>query len=235
MIYPDNFELKAGFDRIRALLKENCLSPMGSKWLMTCVYDGPKAGRYPVAETRILQLLGLEDYVPSEDYFEISGSLNKIRIEGSFPEVREVFELRRALETVKSILSFFRRKESEKYPVLRSLCGDVKVFPYVLDSADRIIDKKGEIRDNASPKLKEIRNNISAKTSQASRRLSAIMKQAQAEGIVDPDTVASIREGRGVIPVNANEKRRIKGFTGSVTSGKQFTLNRRKKLRLTMR
>lgn len=214
MIYPDNFELKAGFDRIRALLKENCLSPMGSEMVDDLAFmTDLKQVDTRLSETyEFQQLLRLEDYFPSEDYFDISGSLNKIRIEGSFPEVREVFELRRALETVKSILSFFRRKESEKYPVLRSLCGDVKVFPYVLDSADRIIDKKGEIRDNASPKLKEIRNNISAKTSQASRRLSAIMKQAQAEGIVDPDTVASIREGRGVIPVNANEKRRIKGL-----------------------
>jgi len=29
MLYPDNFENKIGFDRIRDLLKERCLSPMG--------------------------------------------------------------------------------------------------------------------------------------------------------------------------------------------------------------
>lgn len=214
MIYPDNFEIKTGFDRIRALLKENCLSPMGSEMVDDLVFmTDLKQVDTRLSETyEFQQLLRLEDYFPSEDYFEISGCLIKIRIEGSFPEVREVFELRRSLETVKSILSFFRRKESDKYPVLRSLCGDVKVFPYVLDTADRIIDKKGEIRDNASPGLKEIRSNISAKTAQASRRLSAILRQAQAEGIVDAETVASIRDGRGVIPVNANDKRRIKGL-----------------------
>jgi DNA mismatch repair protein MutS2 len=214
MIYPDNFELKTGFDRIRALLKENCLSPMGSEMVDDLSFmTDLKTVDTRLSETYEFQLLlRLEDYFPSEDYFEISGCLNKIRIEGSFPEVREVFELRRSLETVKSILAFFRRKESDKYPVLRSLCGDVKVFPYVLDSADRIIDKKGEIRDNASPGLREIRNSISAKTAQASRRLSAILRQAQTEGIVDADTVASIRDGRGVIPVNANDKRRIKGL-----------------------
>ncbi|NMC37376.1 MAG: endonuclease MutS2 [Bacteroidales bacterium] len=214
MIYPDNFELKTGFDRIRALLKENCLSPMGSEMVDDLAFmTDLKPVDARLSETyEFQQLLRLEDYFPSEDYFEISGCLNKIRIEGSFPEVREVFELRRSLETVKSILVFFKRKESDKYPVLRSLCGDVKVFPYVLDAADRIIDKKGEIRDNASPGLMEIRNNISAKTAQASRRLSAILRQAQADGIVDADTVASIRDGRGVIPVNSNDKRRIKGL-----------------------
>ncbi len=214
MIHPYNFELKTGFDRIRALLKENCLSPMGTEMVDHLAFmTDLKQVDTRLSETyEFQQLLRLEDYFPSEDYFEISGCLNKIRIEGAFPEVREVFELRRSLETVRSILSFFKRKESDKYPVLRSLCGDVKVFPYVLDSADRIIDKKGEIRDNASPGLREIRNSISSKTAQASRRLSVILRQAQAEGIVDSDTVASIRDGRGVIPVNANDKRRIKGL-----------------------
>ncbi len=214
MIYPDNFEIKIGFDRIRSLLREYCISPMGAEMVDSVVfltdYENINARLSETFEFQ--QLLRIEDYFPSEDYFEISRCLNKIRIEGSFPEVREVFELRRSLETVKSILLFFKRRESEKYPVLKSLCADVKVFPYVLDSADRIIDKKGNIKDNASTVLREIRNSISVKTAQASRRLSAILRQAQSEGIVDADTVASVRDGRGVIPVNANDKRRIKGF-----------------------
>jgi len=75
-----------------------------------------------------------------------------------------------------------------------------------------IIDKEGKIRDNASPKLKEIRNEIAQKSIQVSRRLNSILKQAQSDGIVDPDTAASIRNGRGVIPVNAFDKRKIKGL-----------------------
>lgn len=214
MIYPGNFEAKTGFDRIRALLKENCLSAMGSELIeeMKFMTDlQPVDAR--LSETfEFQQLLLLEDSFPSEDYFEISGCLNKIRIEGTFPETREVFELRRSLETVRSILAFFRRKESDKYPVLRSLCGNVKVFPYVIDAADRIIDRKGEIKDSASPRLKEIRGSISSLTAQASKRLNAILRQAKAEGVVDADTLATVRDGRGVIPVNASEKRRIRGL-----------------------
>jgi DNA mismatch repair protein MutS2 len=82
----------------------------------------------------------------------------------------------------------------------------------VLDAIDRIIDKKGIIRDGASPKLKEIRSEIASKNALASKRLSAIMKQAQAEGIVDTDTSVSVRNGRGVIPVSAYDKRKIKGL-----------------------
>ncbi|HAM11089.1 MAG TPA: endonuclease MutS2, partial [Bacteroidales bacterium] len=42
--------------------------------------------------------------------------------------------------------------------------------------------------------------------------LNAILKQAQAEGFVDTDTSVSVRNGRGVIPVSAYDKRKIKGL-----------------------
>jgi len=86
MIYPGNFEAKTGFDRIRALLKDNCLSTMGSELIeeMKFMTDlQPVDAR--LSETfEFQQLLLLEDSFPSEDYFEISGCLNKIRIEGHF-------------------------------------------------------------------------------------------------------------------------------------------------------
>ncbi len=95
-----------------------------------------------------------EDFFPSEHYYKISDCLNKIRIEGTFPEVQEVFDLKRTLETVKTILNFFRNKDAAKYPVLRRMCSSVKTYPYVLDAIDRIIDKRGIVKDNASPRLK---------------------------------------------------------------------------------
>ena len=158
------------------------------------------------------QILQFEDFFPSEHYYKISDCLNKIRIEGTFPEVQEVFDLKRSLETVKTILNFFRSKDAVKYPVLQSMCSSVKTYPYVLDAIDRIIDKRGVIKDNASSRLKEIRSELIGKSIQVSKRLNAILKQAQSDGIVDSDTSVSVRNGRGVIPVSAYDKRKIKGL-----------------------
>ncbi len=214
MIYPENFEIKTGFDRIRAMLSENCLSPMGKRMTgeMQFLTDY-EAITVSLSETyEFQQLLKFENNFPSENYYDISVCLNKIKIEGSFPEIKDVFDLRRSLETVKSITGFFRRKEGEKYTVLKSLCDDIKIFPFVIDSADRIIDKKGEIKDSASSKLKEIRNNIASKNALAGKRLNAILRQAQSDGIIEQDTAASVRNGRGVIPVNVFDKRKIRGL-----------------------
>jgi DNA mismatch repair protein MutS2 len=214
MIYPDNFEYKTGFDRIRKLLVENCLSPMGIEKIekMGFIYDYDILEKELSATQEFQQILTFEDFFPSENYYRISDTLNKIRIEGTFPEVQEVFDMKRTLETVRMILNFFKSKEAVKYPVLSSMCSPVRTFPYVIDAIDRIIDKKGVIKDNASGKLKEIRSEIASKTIQASKRLQAIFKQAQAEGIVDQDTSVSIRNGRGVIPVSAYDKRKLRGL-----------------------
>jgi len=214
MIYPENFEYKIGFDRIRTLLSERCLSPMGLEKVreIKFIENYDSLSKILSATFEFQEILQFEDFFPSENYFKISDCLNKIRIEGTFPEVQEVFDLKRSLETVKAILNFFRNKNSEKYPVLRSMCSSVKTYPYVLEATDRIIDKRGIVKDNASTRLKEIRSELIGKSLQVSKRLNAILKQAQAEGIVDTDSSVSIRNGRGVIPVSAYDKRKIRGL-----------------------
>jgi DNA mismatch repair protein MutS2 len=214
MIYPENFEIKIGFDRIRKLLAEKCLSPMGLEKVESIEFmdDHEDLSRKLSATFEFQQILQFEDFFPSEHYYKISDCLNKIRIEGTFPEVQEVFDLKRSLETVKTILNFFRNKDITKYPVLSSMCSSVKTYPYVLESIDRIIDRRGVIKDSASARLKEIRAELIGKSIQVSKRLNAILKQAQADGYVDSDTSVSVRNGRGVIPVSAYDKRKIKGL-----------------------
>lgn len=214
MIYPENFENKIGFDRVRTLLSEKCLSPMGLEKVdgIKFIDDFKQLTRILSATYEFQQILIFEDFFPSEHYYKVSDCLNKIRIEGTFPEVAEVFDLKRSLETVKIILSFFKNKDAVKYPVLQSMCGSVKTYPYVLDAADRIIDKRGVIKDNASSRLKEIRSELISKSIHVTKRLNAILRQAQTDGIVDSDTSVSIRNGRGVIPVSTYDKRKIKGL-----------------------
>lgn len=214
MIYPENFENKIGFDRIRSLLTEKCLSPMGEENVDDIEFldDFDRISQKLSATREFQEILNFGDYFPSEHYYKISDCLNKIRIEGTFPEVTEVFDLKRSIETVKDIIQFFKNRDESKYPVLKSLCSSVKTYPYVLDSIDRMIDKKGTIKDNASSRLKEIRTELSAKNILVTKRLNAILRQAQADGLVDSDTSASIRNGRGVIPVNVYDKRKIRGL-----------------------
>jgi DNA mismatch repair protein MutS2 len=77
---------------------------------------------------------------------------------------------------------------------------------------DRVIDRYGKMRDNASPELARLRKEISASQGSVSRALNAILRQAQAEGILDKDAAPTMREGRLVLPVPPAYKRKIGGI-----------------------
>ncbi len=76
--------------------------------------DYEKLSRILSATLNFRRYLLLKIFFPSEHYYQISDCLNKIRIEGTFPEVQEVFDLKRSLETVKTILNFFRNRNELK-------------------------------------------------------------------------------------------------------------------------
>jgi len=92
------------------------------------------------------------------------------------------------------------------------LTADVKLYPYIFERIDSIINKQGKIKDNASPELNQIRKSISEKESLVSRRLQAILKTAQKDGFIDQDVTLAIRDGRAVIPIDVTHKRKIKGL-----------------------
>ncbi len=153
-----------------------------------------------------------DDGFPTDNYSSFSECLKKLRVEGTFPEIHEVFDMKRSLDTVHSITSFFKKKDSQIYPRLKKICEPVKNFPFVTNAIDKIIDKYGNIKDTASPRLKEIRSEINSKSVLISRKLNSILKQAQSDGIVDADSSVAIRNGRGVIPVNSYDKKKIRGL-----------------------
>ena len=66
MIYPDNFENKIGFDRIRKLLSENCLSPMGLDKVdaIEFVDDFDSLSHKLSATYEFQQILQFEDFFP---------------------------------------------------------------------------------------------------------------------------------------------------------------------------
>lgn len=216
MTYPQNFEEKIGFDKIRRLISDRCLSTLGSERVADMKFQTSFDIIEPLLrETEeFTHLLQNDEEFPADHYFDIRPSLQRIRIEGTFLDETELFNLRRSLETIRDIVGFFISGEDEEsfYPHLKSRAGDVVVFPQLLTRADQIIDKFGHIKDNASAQLAQIRREMNQTLSSISRSLNAILRNAQSEGIVDKEVAPTLREGRLVIPVVPAYKRRIKGI-----------------------
>ncbi len=215
MLYPENFENKIGFDKIRDMLKGGCLSNLGRVRVDKIRFSN----NYSFIETLVTQvdefkqIMLMENDFPLSHFIDLTPALKKVKVAGTYFLPEELFDLKRSLETIKAILRFFNaKKEDNKYPYLQKLSAHVKLYPFVFERIDSIINKQGEIKDNASSELSGIRNDIRSKENSVSRRLQSILKEAQKNGIVDKDVSLSVRDGRATIPVDASNKRKIKGF-----------------------
>jgi DNA mismatch repair protein MutS2 len=138
----------------------------------------------------------------------------------------ELFSLRKMLDYAAQLERFFTTLDKTKYPILSNCLitslpfasggGDetcvVGCSSRLIEAIDRILDRYGKMRDNASPELARIRKEISASQGSVSRALNAILRQAQAEGILDKDAAPTMREGRLVLPVPPAYKRKIGGI-----------------------
>lgn len=212
--YPDNFELKIGFDRIREMLHNFCLSNMGHEWVEAVHFqDDFNSISVQLGETdEFCRIVREFDNFPSSHFFDLREALQKISIEGRFLEPEELFDLKRSLESVRAIVAFFNKQEESVFPLLKKKTQNVQIFPYIYERIDAIINKFGKIRDNATPELANIRREILSRQSNMSKRLHAILKQAQKDGLVDEDATVTIRDGRAVIPIAAGNKRKLKGI-----------------------
>ncbi|MCQ2208253.1 MAG: endonuclease MutS2 [Paludibacteraceae bacterium] len=214
MIFPENIEVKLGFDKIRTLVRENCLSSLGKDLVndMSFVSDSDLIGQLVNQTNEFVRILQEEDDFPVSYYFDLRQPLHRIGVVGTFLEEKELWDLRRTMDTIGQVVSFFKQKEESDYPFLKELATDVFTFPDLIRLIDRVVDPLGQIKDSASPALAEIRANIAATENSISRSLNAILRQAKSDGIIDSDVSPSIRDGRLVIPVPPANKRRIRGI-----------------------
>jgi DNA mismatch repair protein MutS2 len=214
LIYPDNFEQKIGFTRIREMLRENCLCELGQQRVnemgFSHIYEEVSENLRLAEEFR--QLLLFHDDFPLNHFIDCTPVLKKLRVEGTWADAELVFGIRQSLETIRDILVFFRKSEENQFPLLKKQTGNVVVHGFVLDAINAILNKQGKIKDNASPELLKIRNEIARKQSEVSKRMQQILREVQKAGWSDEDAGITIRNGRLVIPVLASSKRKIKGF-----------------------
>ncbi len=230
MIYPKTFEDKIGFNEIRTLLRERCLSSLGKEEVDKITFmDNVKAINTQLSRVReFRRLQEEEENFPLNYFFDVRQSVARLRLEGTHMEEDELFDLRRSLGTVNDIVTYLNRTDEDTavaatddgwrkdpvypYPALHELAEGVVTFPQILQRIDQILDKFGKIRDTASPELLNIRRELAKVEGSISRTLYSILRSAQSEGLIEKDVTPAMRDGRLVIPVVPTMKRKIKGI-----------------------
>ena len=168
------------------------------------------------------QIMLLDNSFPSQDFTDMTSTLERLRIGNTVMELPEMFNLKCSLHTIADCVKFFARDEAvEKYPQLHELASHIAHEPLLLRTLDKTIDDKGEIYDNATETLHDIRRQMLRKRGEVDAQLSRSLSRAKHEGWAPENAEITIRNGRMVIPMLDTHRRKIRGLIHDESATRQ--------------
>ena len=216
-MYPSNFESKIGFTTIRKEITARCISTLGQDCCekMRFSTNLQEVTLWLNQTHEFLGILQSKRVFPLNFFFDMRSTIRAIAVPGCHLSEENLFNLQRSLVTVGEIGRFFERasnEESHHYPNLARLAKTMQPFPEIVAEISRILDKNGNVKDNASAMLQDLRRAIASATASINGLLRKVITAGREAGYLDKDTTPSIRDGRLVIPVSPMHKRKLRGI-----------------------
>ncbi|MBB4803843.1 DNA mismatch repair protein MutS2 [Flavobacterium nitrogenifigens] len=156
--------------------------------------------------------------IPNHGFDAISHEIKFLAIEDSFLEVGSFRKIANLSATTNVLLNFLR-KFDDYYPNLNARASRVELTKDIISAIDAIVDKYGEIKDNASPALAGIRQNMNLVRGKVNQSFGSALTQYNSLGYLD-DIKESFVQNRRVLAVLAMYRRKVKGsILGSSKTG----------------
>ncbi len=218
MIFPSTIEHKIGFDIIRAQVAELCNSSQGKLRCdeMEFLTDRSQIIARLQETAEMTAILAGEAEFPVLTVHNPEHIIASMRLEGGYIGAADMGRLRSTLETMSEIAAFFKAVRDDEgkstFPRLDEIALSLLTFPNLVNEINRVIDRHGDVKDNASPQLSSIRSQLSSMSGSINSMMRRVMTRAMKEGLIETDTTPSVRDGRLVIPVSPMNKRKIPGI-----------------------
>lgn len=159
--------------------------------------------------------------IPNHGFESIVSDLKMLNIEGSMLEISSFRKFLSISETAATLITFLKKFE-EYYPELAVKASEIIISKDIAKLIDNVIDKYGEIRDNASPDLVEIRRNMQQVRGKVNQSFGMALTQYNGLGYLD-DIKESFVDNRRVLAVLSMYRKKVKGSilgtskTGSIS------------------
>ena len=159
-----------------------------------------------------------DNRIPNHGFEDLSPALQLLKIENSVLEIIAFRNIAAASQTVNTLLLFFNKFKSY-YPSLHLLKGEMVVNKEIKKEIDNVIDRFGEIRDNASESLLNLRKQIQSIKGKIAQSFNKALSHCQNLDYLD-DIRESVIENKRVLAVKAMYRRKVKGgIMGSSKTG----------------
>ena len=199
------------FSTVLQQVSDHCVTALGkAKALEIAPYDKK--------ETLLISLQLTHEYVssfyndnriPNHGFDPITKELQLLNIENTYLETHSLKKLVSISLTVNDILKFLKKFE-EYYPNLQRYTSHIEVTTDIIEQVDAIVDRFGDIKDNASPLLHELRQGINKLKGKINSSFSTALNTYHNLEYLD-DIRESVVENKRVLAVKAMYRRKVKG------------------------
>ncbi len=159
-----------------------------------------------------------DNRIPNHGFDDISSELRQLQIENNYLEIEGFRKIASISSTVNSHIVFFK-KFNEYYPTLNHEVSQIEYTNEIVKSIAQIIDKNGEIKDDASDELQILRSGITKLKSQINSSFKKALSSYKGLDYLD-DIKETVIENKRVLAVKAMHRRKVKGaILGSSKTG----------------
>ena len=208
------------FFEVTEQISDFAITPMGKA---SCIALEPMADR----DTMLKELHSVSEYlasfdndnrIPNHGFEDLSPAFKLLKIENSVLEITAFRNIAAASHTVNTLLVFLNKFKTY-YPSLLSLGSEIEINKEIKKEIDSVIDRFGEVRDNASENLNNLRKQIQALKGKISQSFNKALSHYQNLDYLD-DIRESVVENKRVLAVKAMYRRKVKGgIMGSSKTG----------------
>ena len=159
-----------------------------------------------------------DNRIPNHGFDPITKELKLLRIENTFLDVHSLKKLVSISLTVNNIVIYLKKLE-EYYPSLNDYASHIEVTKIIIEKIDSVVDRFGDIKDNASVLLSQLRKSINKLKGQINQSFTSALNTYHNLDYLD-DIRESVVDNKRVLAVKAMYRRKVKGtIMGSSKTG----------------
>lgn len=214
IFFPKDIKSRIEFDKVLEQLSTYCLSTITKeRALNLSLFKVKKQIQSALEEVvEYKQALMEHNALPLYEFEDIQDDIPLLMKEGYVLDIEAIFRIHRVISLITDIDNYFANKEfKQRFPRLAYIAEQIFLDKQITSLIDSVFDPDGQIKPGASPELKKITKEIESKSRAAHKAFDQVLKQLKSSGSLS-ENGESYKNGRRVLSINANHKRKITGI-----------------------
>lgn len=199
------------FDIVKAQVEAYCITSLGKNQVKKLKPLSKEKDAIDALNlvSEFLSSFENENRIPNHGFEDIIEELKTLRIENNFLEIEQFRKISTLSITCNILLKFFK-KFKEYYPLIFDISEKIEKTDLISNEINSIIDKYGEIRNDASDLLYSIRKSIQSVRTKINTSFNSALSQYNSAEYLD-EIRETVMENRRVLAVKAMYRRKVKG------------------------